>query len=319
MKNTRSLGLFAFSKHFPKMIAGLQPPSVTPNPIHGAPVVLMEQGLAPGAAGGGSSELTMMSLRDLIAENIELYQFCCLTGIIRPSPTDNVGSLSKINLRYRAWVTYLHIAFFLNCIVMLAYGIYALVLIHEDRDNAISASEAFNILLQNLLVIPPVVYLRRELTTTREVNRHHYQEAFRYGMDIGKRVFKVLVVFLVVLTVDLVSYETWPTWLYEALLILLTFLPANAFLTGVFTFLVVELHITYQIIRETEQKVVARTLEHTEYLTTLKAIVQRERLYPINWLTSAAVLNTVLGMILMVIAQPNASKQWMCLQGVCIF
>lgn len=301
------------------LLDGLTPPEVESTPTVRSP---LQVDLENGSQSLLSSEtlkaesVVRAPLRDIIAEHKDVYMFACLTGIVQPSSTENAEhSISKQNLRYRIWSFYLHAAFAANCLIMFAFGVYAFVEI-EGRGGAVSGSEAFVVLLQNLLIIPPLVYLRRELIKPREICRAHYEEAFTYCVEVGRRTVWVLLIMMVVLTIDLCVYVPYPMSILEAVVILLTFGPANLFLAGVFAFLLVEMRVSYRVIRGVENQLIARTLRHDEYLTARRDIDQREEMYPINWLSCAAVVNTIVGMVLIVISKPKEVSAVKALVGI---
>lgn len=191
---------------------------------------------------------TTCKLRDLIIEHQRMYDFACITGIIWPTALENHDtSHTKQNLRYRSWSYYLYIAFACNSCVMFAFAIYEFSR-PGSKGTIISGLEAMGIFFQNLLIIPPLVFLQRDLSAEREINRSHYLEALDYCYFLGRAVLVLLIILMIIFTIVLCVYIDYPMMIYEGLVTFFTFIPGNCFLAGVFTFLVVELRVTYQVL-----------------------------------------------------------------------
>lgn len=48
------------------------------------------------------------TLREIILSSIKVYYFYCMTGVLYVKSSDNVQSVTKLNLRYRFWYYLLH-------------------------------------------------------------------------------------------------------------------------------------------------------------------------------------------------------------------
>jgi hypothetical protein len=103
---------------------------------------------------------------------------------------------------------------------------------------------------QSVLIVPAVVYLRRELTVTRPVNLQLYADAFDYALKKGQRLWVYLMLLLLAFLL-VISANVGGGWGALIFFILLfCFTPSNCFLTGVFTFLVMEQQLSFYAMQE---------------------------------------------------------------------
>lgn len=246
-----------------------------------------------------------INLRDVIARNKHFYRFACFTGIIKPMAGENRQGCTQWNIRYRLWVNLLHFFFVLEIVVVILYAVVELTVQANSRYTLLVVSEAFGMVAQSVLIIPAVVFLRRELTVTRSVNLQLYAEAFDYALKKGQRLWVYLMLLLLafVLVISVSVGGGWGAFLF--FILLFCFTPSNCFLTGVFTFLVMEQQLSFYAMQEAEEGVKKRTLTREEYLQIRESIDYRDSLNPVNWLVSAAVLSMLFAMIIIPTAHTN--------------
>lgn len=248
-------------------------------------------------------------LRDVIAKNHTFYQFACLTGIIKPVAGENANGWTNMNIRYRLWVNYLHVSFVAQCAVMIALA--CLIGVNSDTSHQfIAICEVLGLLVQNLLLFPAIVYLRRELTASRDIDLDQYNQAFHHAMLQGRWVFLALGT-MMVLFVVFIGVGSGDAALGTALSVLLfvTCLPSNCFLTGVFTFLVMEQRLSFFAMQRAQQGVLDRDLTEERYKAIRDSIDYRDQLNPVNWLVSAAIMNTLFAIVVIIGAHSDGDQE----------
>eukprot|EP01031_Cornospumella_fuschlensis_P035159 gene35159-42584_t len=238
-------------------------------------------------------------LRDIIAKNKDFYRFSVLTGVIRPLKGENPNySFTNLNLRYRSWVYYLHIGLFLSSLTMIVYGIVALASPGAEKYATVVIAEVFGILVQNILLYPVIIFLRRELASSREIDTEVYKESMSYAMRRGRYLYGSLTILMLCFISFVVSVQPPAIgWLFGLYLVFI-FNPSNCFMTGAFTFLVMEQRLTYHAMQKAEKQVLDRSLTPTIYMQIRESIDYRDKLSPLNWLMAAAVFNTLCAMVL---------------------
>lgn len=241
-------------------------------------------------------------LRDVIARTPKFYRFSCLTGIIKPVSGDNTGGCTNWNLRFRLWVQALHILFFLQTVIVVPYAVLEFAYFDAKLYEIIIVAACFGIFVQNILLVPAVMYLRKELTASRTIDLNIYNQAFQYSMIRGRILFcaltLLLLLFLILIAVGVGGAAGMGTF---AILFAL-FLPSNCFLTGVFAFLVMEQRLSYFAMRDAESMVDNRTITRKSYFLIRESIDYRDNLSPTNWLVSAAFLSTLLMVVIIIAA-----------------
>ncbi|RYG99722.1 hypothetical protein EON65_50015 [archaeon] len=278
------------------MIAGWSPTSLDPAAPSGLPDV-------PQSVEEGKLEDRIISppncLRDIIAKNKDFYRFSVLTGVIKPLKGENPSySFTNLNLRYRTWVYYLHCGLFLSSLTMIIYGIVALASPGAEKYASVIIAEVFGILVQNVLLYPVIIFLRRELASSREIDTEVYNESMSYAMHLGRNLFLALTAMMICFIGFVVSVQPPDIgWLFGLYLIFI-FTPSNCFMTGAFTFLVMEQRLSFHAMQGAEKQVMDRSLTPSLYMQIRESIDYRDKLSPLNWLMAAAVFNTICAMVL---------------------
>lgn len=253
-----------------------------------------------------NNSMLLSSIRDVITHNERIYWFSCITGMIKPQSFENItGSYSKHNVRLRIWGSYLY-----SCLFLVTIGLFILGIVFSckrSHNHSVIASWiclSFGISFQNAMIYPAIWYLRREIDLKREdVNRTVYEEAFEYSIQIGTKVcislFFLLFLFIIV---QLINDDTSKAFSisveYQVVFViiqLLVYSPFNFLLTGLFTFLVMEQRISFMTMNVVKHKMEAKTLTDIQFLQANESIKEREKVTPINWLLSSAVISTLFG------------------------
>ncbi len=253
--------------------------------------------------------IMLSSIRDVIIRNHHFYWFSCVTGIIIPGPDDQVtmtntsnGTCCGRNCRLRVWRTVIHCCLIISTLIFLIFGIVFAADPNLDPSSlAIIVCDYFGIVFQNLMLYAAIGYLRKEIDLKRDdVNRLIYEEAFQYAIGAGRKLCALLFGLLLLLViVQLATASGIPAGgeAYIVILEIITYSPSNLMLSGLFTFLVMEQRITYFTMEAVKTRMEAKTLTDVQYLQAKESISTRERVTPINWLVSAAVVGTLFGII----------------------
>jgi hypothetical protein len=247
-------------------------------------------------------KVTLSSIREVIIQNPQIYRFSCLSGIIFPEALENVEhSLSKHNLRYRMWGMYLWGAFILTTVGLIIWGFFWMGVTNAPKDRVVyMLCSTFGVAFQNIFLYPAIVYLQQEIDAKREnIDKIVYEEAFEYASKAAFWVGVILFVLLIMLSIIQILQSAAP--LFASFLIIfiaiIGYSPCNFMLVGVFTFLVMEQRVSYHAMNEVKEKLEKKELRDIEYLEARESIKNREKVTPINWLLSDAVISTIFGII----------------------
>lgn len=245
------------------------------------------------------------SIRDVIANNKTIYWYSCITGILKPLSSENINSsVSTINLRFRIWVSYLHLGLIASTLIMITLGVMSLTTTTEERFTVLIVCRTFGTVLQNCLLYPAIIFLRKQIDLKRDdVNRLIYEEAFEYAIIIGTKVFALLVLlWMLFVFAQFSEYQRLGlSTSFQILIIffeLLIYSPSNFMLSGLLSFLVMEQRVSFHTMKAVQAKVEDKTLTDGIYLKAREYIDERDRVSPVNWLLSAAIFNTTFGIIL---------------------
>ncbi len=242
------------------------------------------------------------NVREFLATNKTFYRYACITGVIWPTKTDNSeSSWTKHNMRYRIWAYYLNIVLFISTVLFIGLGLNQLILV--GGNIAIIFCESVGIVLQNVLIYPMVLYLRKEMVNKREIDYAVYTEAFTHAHLIGRRVFIALMILLIIYSAmvvnTVVSSSQFTALSLAAMIMFLALLaPTQFFLCGILTFLVAEQRISMITMKSLSKQVNEQTLTRAQYFEGRESIDARDRKTPINLLIASTVINFILGLTL---------------------
>lgn len=262
------------------------------------------------------------TVREFLTQNKKFYVYACITGIIWPNGSDNAAhSLTKHNLRYRIWSCYLVTALFASTMIMLIVGILLLGYT-QDVGGAVFC-ETIGMVLQNIVLYPAVVYLRREMDNKRDIDVAVYTQAFDYGLVIGRRVFIVCMLLLISLTVaNIVKIQKDPSPYADMLVIVYALLltPTQYYLCGILAFLVMEQRVSLHTMKSLQAAAESETLTRHDYFVAREGIDSRDRHTPINLLISSAMINFIISLLLFfAMADVKMSKGFLCLNIFYVF
>jgi hypothetical protein len=296
-----------------KFIEGIQPPTFTLSQglrasdpeANVLTSVFDESSKVPLAYQGNILEPS--TLKDVISGNKKFYRWSCITGIIMPN--DSYQSkhylFNLLFFRYRLWSFYLHFALCFQTIFMIVYLFYYSTTSHNsERKTILTIIQSFGFVLQNILLYPAIVYLRRELLFKREnINLEVYTESLTYAIRLCRKWLFVFTAFLAVFVSLETAFLDKSAWLSIALIIgiIIFFTPTNFFLVGLLSFLVFEQRLSFHTLNTVRDRIVAKDFTYTEYFSARESIDKRDRMTPINWLIFAALVNTVLAILLLFI------------------
>jgi hypothetical protein len=249
------------------------------------------------------------SIRDIICQTKKFYRWACITGIIMP---DNSYSSSTsfffkyIVVKFRFWSFYMHFALLFQTIFMIFYLFYYVVTKDKhdsERKIIITTVQSIGFVLQNFLLYPAIVYLRKEILAKRDkVDKEVYMEAMNYAISVGRYIFVVFTILELTFVALECSFVASGNALFSTLLIIgiiFFFTPANFFLLGLLTFLIYEQRLSLHTMKTVEKRIVEKDFSYSEYFLARESIDKRDRMTPINWLLSAGMVNTFLAILLL--------------------
>jgi hypothetical protein len=247
------------------------------------------------------------TLSEIICANRTFYRWSCLTGIIQPDNSYQSTNFffKYFVFKYRFWSFYLHFALIFQTIFMVVYLIYYATTSNDsDRKTVLTIVESFGFVLQNILLYPAIVYLRREISAKREhIDVEVYNNAMHYAVNIGRNVlilFSILLLTFVALEISFLDKSaTFSILLIIGIIVFFT--PTNFFLLGLLSFLIFEQRLSLHTMEDVRNRIVDKQFSYGEYFLARESIDKRDRVTPINWLLFAALINTILAIILIFI------------------
>jgi hypothetical protein len=249
------------------------------------------------------------SIRDIICQTKKFYRWACITGIIMPDNSYNSSTsffFKYIVVKFRFWSFYMHFALLFQTVFMIFYLFYYVVTKDKhdsERKIIVTTVQTIGFVLQNFLLYPAIVYLRKEILSKRDkVDKEVYTEAMNYAISIGRYIFVVFTILELTFVALECSFVASGNALFSTLLIIgiiFFFTPANFFLLGLLTFLIFEQRISLHTMKSVEKRIIEKDFSYSEYFIARESIDKRDRMTPINWLLSAGIVNTFLAILLL--------------------
>lgn len=236
------------------------------------------------------------SLLEYVERTPKLYHFSYFTGILSP----NFNSQNQHHLKYRIWIGYLRVCFAGSSLFCMLYGIFILSIKVSQLNALIAGFAYFGLVLQNFFLYPAIINLRREIRAPRVIDEAVYEQAFQHSIFRGMRVLILFTLFLLIfIVVDCYLLIAGPGVITLVAFCVFFFLtPANLFLAGLLTFLIVEQRVSFHTMMQIKDKLDKQGISFEEYFEARESIDARDRRAPINWLVAAAVWNTIICIVL---------------------
>ena len=243
------------------------------------------------------------TLREYLVSNKDYYMHACISGIIWPTGKDNLKhSLTKYNLRYRVWAIYLHLTLTISTLGIIIFGFIALFDYNTDQSAVVLFCQTVGIVIQNLVLYPAVVYLRKIIDTKRSIDPDVYNTAFGESMIIGRRMrwfcMICLLAYATLVVTSLSSDDSSPLTIFIIIIYIILLTPTQYFLCGILTFLILEQRISLHTVRMLGNAVEKQELTRASYFEARNSIDERDRQTPISILIFYALINFVLSLIL---------------------
>jgi hypothetical protein len=255
------------------------------------------------------------NFHDLIIILDQLFSISCLTGLIIPS----LSSLQKSSddnkiknkfRRYWYWVTWLHISTFIFTLAFCGFFFLDYYLYHSDSFGVVffQFANTVGVVLQNFLLFPTVIYVRKSFFLSRRINLNEYSSVLPGTLSATKKLIWVFnfLTFLLVISLSVANSS-------NSLFIVINaiegffFASSNYFCGGIYFYLVLEQRVSYNKIYQLYSKLQQKQLTRQEYLEVYYELKARDEILPISLFVTIALVNTLV--ILVVIAQlPYYSK-----------
>jgi hypothetical protein len=252
------------------------------------------------------------TMMELITSNPDIYWFSCITGFIRPnrSQTQRTHDFSSRTLGFLdIWAAYLHIAVVLYICVAGFYGLVQIFLPHQTYSyGPVVGLEMVTSAVPFVTMYPGVMRFRKQFYRKMLIPKAVYSEAMEYSIKSGYRLYWLLI------AISVASFLTTSAYLAQqssslskvgvlgsVLFGVVTIIPANLMLIGLYTLLLVEQRITFYEILQTQRLMIEFELTDKDFLETGKRIEERDKQSPIDWLLITAFVETLLCIIVLVI------------------
>lgn len=243
------------------------------------------------------------TVREYLVANKEFYMHACISGIIWPTGEDNLKhSLTKHNLRYRVWAIYLHLTLAISTLGIFIFGFIALFSYKTDQSPIVLFCQTIGIVIQNAVLYPAVILLRRVIDTKRRIDPEVYHSAFGDSMIIGRRMrwfcMICLLAYATLVVTSLSSDDSSPITVFIIIIYILLLTPTQYFLCGILTFLIMEQRISLHTVQMLGKAVEKQELTRATYFDARNSIDERDRQTPISILVFCALINFILSLIL---------------------
>jgi hypothetical protein len=238
--------------------------------------------------------LSEHTLLQMIIEDSKMFQFLVWMGILKNDSTNG----------WKFWYYGLRVLLLFGALV----GIFEFIFNLIEDPSTIPLAVHISLCSQNLFLLPILYYTYSALNAKRDsIETQTYKNAFAYAMNRGNIVFFVLfLISIVCIILDILElqYRGASAIAFTLTYNICTVCVSSLYLAGVYSILLVEQRISYQILIDTKESLHRKQLTDKIYLMTRNDMIKRDSNLPINWLLSTTLANTiVLIIILFVVAQ----------------